>query len=59
MTNASLMHEAGHPEPVLWDNLEGWVGEGGGRGFRMGEGDTYTYGQFMLMYGKNHYNIAK
>ena len=53
------MHEAGHPEPVLWDNLEGWVGEGGGRGFRMGEGDTYTYGQFMLMYGKNHYNIAK
>ena len=28
MTSASLMHEAGHPKPVLWDNPEGW-GEGG------------------------------
>ena len=24
------MHEAGHSKPVLWDNLEGWGGEGGG-----------------------------
>ena len=23
MTHASLMHEAGHPKLVLWDNLEG------------------------------------
>ena len=23
MTSASLMHEPGHPEPVLWDNPEG------------------------------------
>ena len=22
------MHEAGHPKPVLWDNPEGWGGEG-------------------------------
>ena len=22
MTGASLMHEAGHPKPVLWDNPE-------------------------------------
>ena len=22
MTSASLMHEAGHPKPVLWDNPE-------------------------------------
>ena len=22
MTSASSMHEAGHPKPVLWDNLE-------------------------------------
>ena len=29
------MHDAGNPKPVLWDNLEGWGGEGGGRGFRM------------------------
>ena len=33
MTSASLMHEAGHPKLVLWDNPEGWGGEGGGRGF--------------------------
>ena len=31
------MHEAGHPKPVLWDNPEGWGGEGGGRGFSMGD----------------------
>ena len=30
MTSASLMHEAGHPKPVLWDDPEGWGGERGG-----------------------------
>ena len=35
-TSASSMHEVGHPKPVLWDNPEGWGGEGGERGFRMG-----------------------
>ena len=33
------MHEAGHPKPVLWDNPEGWGGEGGGSGAQ-DEGDT-------------------
>ena len=37
MTSASSMHEAGHSKPVLWDNPEGYSGEGGGRGFRMGD----------------------
>ena len=37
MTSASLMHEAGHSKLVLWDNPEGWGGEGGRRGFRMGD----------------------
>ena len=23
MTSASLMHEAGHPKSVLWDNVDG------------------------------------
>ena len=32
MTSVSSMYEAGHPKPVLWANLEGWGGEGGGRG---------------------------
>ena len=36
MTSASSMHEAGHSKLVLWDNPEGWGGEGGRRGFRMG-----------------------
>ena len=27
--HVSLMHDAGHPELVLLDNLEGWGGEGG------------------------------
>ena len=34
------MHEAGHSGPVLWDNPEGWDGEGGGGWFMMG--DTCT-----------------
>ena len=29
MTSASSMHEAGPSKPVLWDNVEGWGGEGG------------------------------
>ena len=39
MTSASLMHEAGHSKLVLWDNPEGWGGEGSGRGIQDG-GDT-------------------
>ena len=34
MTSASSMHEAGHSKLVLWDNLEGWGGEEGGRGIQ-------------------------
>ena len=37
MTNSSSMHEAGHSEPVLWDNPGGWGGEGGGSGAQGGE----------------------
>ena len=36
MTSPSLMNEAGHSKLVLWNNPDGWGGEGGGRGFRMG-----------------------
>ena len=32
MTSASSMHEGGLSNLVLWDNPEGWGGEGGGRG---------------------------
>jgi len=37
------MHEAGHTNPLLCDNPEGWGGEGGWRGFRM-VGHMYTHG---------------
>ena len=30
------IHETGCSKPVHWDDPLGWVGEGGGRGFRMG-----------------------
>ena len=33
------MQEAGHSKPVLWDNPEGWDGEGGRRGLQ-DEGGT-------------------
>ena len=49
------MREAGHPKPVLRDSLEG---EGGERcaGWRA---RLYTYGRFILLYGKNQHNIGK
>ena len=48
------MDEAGHPKPVLWDNLEWWGGGGEvGGGFRMGQNTCTHCGRFMLMYGKN------
>ena len=28
------MYDAGNPKPVLCNNLEGWGGEGGGRGLQ-------------------------
>ena len=32
--------EAGHSKPVLWDNPEGWCGEGGGR---VQDGGTHVH----------------
>ena len=46
------MHETGCSGLVHWDDPEGWDGEGGGRGFRMGNTCMYTSGGFMSMYGK-------
>ena len=34
MASGSLMYDTGNPKPVLGDNLEGWGGEEGRRGFR-------------------------
>jgi len=38
MTSASLMHEAGHPKLVLWDNPGGQGGKGGGSGVQVSGG---------------------
>ena len=58
MTSASSMNEAGHSKPVLWDNLEGWGGEGGGRGFQDRGTHVHPW-QITSIYGKNHHKIMK
>ena len=40
-------------------NLERCDGVGGGRGGSRGRGNTYNYGWFMLLYGRNQDNIVK
>ena len=45
------IHDAGCLGLVQWDDPEGWYGEGGGRRVQDGE-HVYTWGGFMLMYGK-------
>ena len=52
------MQDTGCSGLVHWDDPEGWDGEGHGRRVQDGE-HMYTHGWFMLMYGKNHYNIVK
>ena len=58
MTSPSLVHEAGHPKPVLWDNPEGQGGEGSRRRVPDGGIHMYTCSWLMLMYGKNYHNIV-
>ena len=43
---------------VLWGDLEGVGGEGGGRGDRDGA-DMHTPGRFISMYDKIHYKLKK
>ena len=51
------MHDTGCLGLVHWDDAEGWYGEGGGSRVQDGE-HVYTCGRFMLIYGKNQYNIV-
>ena len=58
MTSESLMHDAGNPKPVLWDNLEGWGGEGGAKGIQ--DGGTHVH--LWLIHVDvwlNYHNIVK
>ena len=56
ITSAGSMHETGCSGLVLWDDPEGWDGEGR-EGVQDGE-HMYTHGWFMWMYGKNDHNIV-
>ena len=43
MTSASSMDEAGHSKLVLWDNPEGWAGEGGERSIQDGRTHVHSW----------------
>ena len=43
------MHETGHSKQGHWDDPEGWDGEGGGRGFWMGDTCTPMAGKCQCM----------
>ena len=43
------MHDTGCSGLVHWDDPEGWYGEGGGRGFRMGNMCTPMVISFQCM----------
>ena len=58
ITSPGSMQDTGCLGLVHWDDPEGWYREAGGRGVQDGE-HVYTRGGFMLMYGKNQYNIVK
>ena len=51
------MQDTGSLGLVLWDDPEGWYGEGGGRRIQDWE-HVYPRGRFMFMYGKTN-NIVK
>ena len=52
VASPGLMHDTGCLGLVHWDNPEGWYGEGGGR--RVQDGDMYTCGRFILIFGKTN-----
>ena len=47
------MHDTGCLGLVHWDDLKGCYGDGGGSGVQDRE-HVYTFGGFMLMYGKTN-----
>ena len=44
IASGNLVYDTGNPKPVLCGDLEGWDGEGGGRGFSRRKGHIHTYG---------------
>ena len=57
ITSPGSMQDTGGLGLVHWDDLEGWYGEGGGRGFRMG---TRVHPWWMHVdVWQNQYSIVK
>ena len=57
IASPGLIHETGCLGLVHSDDPEGWDGEGGGRGFRMG---THVHPwRIHVNVWQNHYNIVK
>ena len=52
-TNHQSSFDTGCLGLVHWDDLEGWYGEGGGRGVQDGD-HVYARGRFMLMCGRTN-----
>ena len=59
LSSPSSMYETGHSKPVYLDNPEEWYGEGGARGFKMGDTCTPMADSCEWISGKNHYKIVK
>ena len=53
IASPGLMYDTECLGLVHWDDLEGWDGEGGGRGVQDGE-HMYTHGGFKSLYGKTN-----
>ena len=53
IASPDLMQYTGCLGLLHWDDPEEWYGQGGGRGVQDRE-HVYTYGGFILMYGKTN-----
>ena len=54
ITSPGSMHDTRCSGLVHWDDLEGWYGEGDGRGVQDGE-HVYTHGGFKLTFTVKNY----
>ena len=56
--NGNVLYHSGNSQG-FWNNLKEWEEVGGGREVQERGGHLYTYGRFMLIYGRNQYSIVK
>lgn len=55
---SAIKSEVTGSSTLFWDSLEGWAGEGEGRGVQWG-GRVSTSGGFMMMRGRDHHSTAE